>query len=146
MLPKITLMKKNIIEFRKMMKTHRTILEKLPKHTTEYLNFPQSKLYYRDLLEYYEDIWDILEALKETVDSLVETNQALVARRLNQTTKIISIFSAVVIPATLTAFVFALDVGGVPFSDNPFGFWIVLGIMFSASMLMLAIFKHKKWF
>ena len=146
MLSKILLMKKNIIEFRKMMKTHRSVLEKLPKRRADYLSFPQSKLYYRDLLEYYENIWDILEALKETVDGLADTNQALVARKLGDTTKIISIISAVVIPATLTAFVFAVEVGGVPFQDNPHGFWIVLGIMCSASLLMLAIFKSKKWF
>ena len=146
LLSKISLMKKNIIEFRKMMKTHRSVLEKLPKRTTDYLAFNQSKLYYRDLLEYYENIWDILGALKETNDGLAETNQSLVARRLNQTTKMISIFSVIVLPATLTAFIFAMDVGGVPFRNHPHGFWIVLGLMAAFSTITLAIFKYKKWF
>jgi len=145
-LSQITLMKKNIIEFRKMMKTHRSVLEKLPKRTVEYLNFTQSKLYYRDLLEYYENIWDILEAQKETADTLAETYQSLASHRLNEITKTISIFSAIAIPATLVAFIFAVDVGGIPFRDHPWGFWIVAGFMVTASLTMLAIFKRKKWF
>jgi len=146
LLSKIALMKKNIIEFRKMMKTHHYVLAKLPKRTASYLNFPQSKLYYRDLLEYFENIWDILEALKETADTLADTNQSLVAHRLNQLTRNISIMSAIVLPATLVAFIFAVEIPGRPFHDSPIGFWIVAGLMTLASLLMLWLFKHKKWF
>lgn len=146
MLSKIALMKKNIIEFRKMMKTHRTVLEKLSKRNADYLNFPQSKLYYRDLLEYYVNTWDILEAFKETSEALADTNQSLVSHRLNQLTHIISIMSAIMLPATLVAFIFAVEIPGRPFHDHPFGFWIVIGLMALSSLLMLWLFKYKKWF
>ncbi len=146
LLSKISIMKKNIIEYRKMMKTHRYVLEKLPKRRVPYLAFPQSKLYYRDLLEYSGNIWDILEALKETVESLSETSQSLATHRLNNLTKVISLFSAIVIPATLVAFLFGVGVEGIPFRHHPYGFWIVLLLMISASLILLLIFKFKKWF
>ncbi len=146
MLSKITLMKKNIIEFRKMMKTHRSVLEKLPRRRVDYLNFAQSKIYYRDLLEYSQNIWDILEALKETADTLHETSQSLATHRLNEMTRRISIFSAIVIPATLVAFLFGVGVEGIPLRHNPYGFWIVGGFMVLASLVLLLIFKTRKWF
>ncbi len=146
LLSKIALMKKNIIVFRKMMKTHHYVLEKLPRRNTSYLTFAQSKLYYKDVLEYSENIWDILDALKETADTLYDTNQALAASRLNRVTKIISIFSAIALPATLVAFIFGIGVEGIPFRHHPQGFWIVLGIMALVSLLTLTIFKSKKWF
>lgn len=146
MLTKLSMKKKNVIEFRKMMKTHRFVLEKLPKRKVDYLTFPQSRLYYRDLLEYSQNIWDILEALKETVDTLHETNQSLATHRLNELTKIISIFSAIVIPATLTAFLFGVGVEGIPFRHHPYGFWIVAALMALSSLVLLFIFKIKKWF
>ncbi len=145
LLSRIALMKKNIIEFRKMMKTHRYVLEKLPRRKTAYLSFPQSKLYYRDLLEYSSNIWDILEALKETVDTLQDTNQSLQTHRLNQITKIISIFSAILLPATLVAFLFGVGVEGIPFRHHPQGFWIVLTLMILSSLVLLLIFKGRKW-
>ncbi len=146
LLSKIALMKKNVIEFRKMMKTHRYVLEKLPKRRTPYLAFPQSKLYYKDLLEYSANIWDILEALKETIDALHDTNQSLATHRLNEISRVISIFSAIVIPASLVAFLFGVGVEGIPFRHHPYGFWIVLGFMILASLVLIFIFKRKKWF
>ncbi len=146
MLSKIALMKKNIIEFRRMMKTHHYVLDKLPKRRASYLNFPQSRLYYKDLLEYSGNIWDILETLKETVDTLHETSQSLASHRLSEISKVISIFSAIVLPATLVAFLFGVAVEGIPFRHHPFGFWIVAGIMAFSSALLLLIFKLKKWF
>ena len=146
LLSRISLMKKNIIEFRKMMKTHRYVLEKLPRQDSSYLLFPQFKLYYRDLLEYFENIWDILEALKETADSLAETNQALTAHHTREITKAVSIFSAVVLPATLVAFVFGIAVEDLPLRHHPHAFWIILGLMAISSLVMYAVFKHKKWF
>ena len=146
MLSEISMMRKNIIEFRKMMKTHRYVLEKLPRANSEYLSFGQSKIYYKDLLDYSENIWDILEALKETAETLADTNQSLATHRLNQITKMISIFSAIALPATLVAFVFGIGVDGIPFRHHPYGFWIVTGIMTAGSAAVLIIFKHKKWF
>lgn len=146
MLSRIALMKKNIIEFRKMMKTHRSIHEKLLRRRGDHLAFPQSKIYYKELLEYSEDIWDILEALKETADTIADTSQSLATHRLNKITKVISLFSAVALPATLIAFLFGIGVEGIPFRHHPYGFWIVLTLMVLSSLLLVAIFKHKKWF
>lgn len=146
MLYNIALMRRNIIEFRKMMKTHGYVLEKLPKLKSPYLVFPQSKVYYRDLLEYSQNIWDILEALKETTDTFQDTNQALATQRLNEISKIISIFSAIVIPATLIAFLFGVGVENIPFRYHENGFWIVAAIMALVSAILLFVFKWKKWF
>lgn len=146
LLSRIALMKKNIIEFRKMMKTHRYVLEHLPRSKSSYLTFSQSKTYYKDLLEYSQNIWDILEALKETADTLADTNQALAAQKLNQITKLISVTSAIVLPATLIAFIFGMTSEFVPFRHHPNGFWIVITIMALVSLIMLWIFKRKKWF
>lgn len=145
LLSKIALMKKNIIEFRKMMKTHRYVLEHLPKNRSSYMTFPQSKTYYRDLLEYSQNIWDILEALKETADTLAETNQALATQRLNHITKVISLTSAILLPATLVAFIFGIGIEGIPFRFHPNGFWIVITIMALSSILVVWYFKTKKW-
>ena len=146
MLYRISVMRRNVIEFRKMMKTHGYVLEKLPKRKSNSLMFPQSKFYYRDLLEYSSNIWDILEALKETLDTFQDTNQALATHRLNEVTKIISIFSAIIIPATLIAFLFGVGVENIPFRYHDNGFWIIAALMALASAVLLFIFKWKKWF
>ena len=142
----IMLMKKNVIEFRRMMKTHRSVLEKLPQRKNDYLLFPQSRLYYRDLHEYSTDIWDVLETLKETVDTLHETSQSIITHHLQEQTRIIGLLTAIIIPATLVAFLFGVGVEGIPFRHHPDGFWIVAGIMATASVTLWAVFKSMRWF
>lgn len=146
MLSQITLMKKNIIEFRKMMKTHRFVLEQLPLKKDPYLRFPESPAHYQDLFEYSHNIWDILDALKETVETLQDTSLTLATHRLNEITRIFTILSVIVIPATLIAFWFGVGNDHIPFGSHPFGFWIIGGLMILASFSLLLIAKFKKWF
>jgi magnesium transporter len=146
MLEKISLMKRNIIDFRRIMKTHHLILKKLMAIKSSYMVFPENKPLYTRLLERAENIWDILAIQKETVEALQDANQSLATNNLNQITKVITIFSGLFLPATLVIFIFQMNVGGAPFRDNPYGFWIAILIAISASGFMLAYFKYKKWF
>src|SRR3989338_6120003 len=145
-LSRISLMKKNVIEFRRMMKTHRSVLEKLPQQKKDYLLFPQSRSYYRDLHEYSTDIWDVLETLKGTVEPLQETSQSIVTHRLQEQTRMIGLVSCRVSTVSLVAFLFGVGVEGIPFRHHPQGFWIVAGVMVTASITLWAAFKSMRWF
>jgi len=39
-----------------------------------------------------------------------------------------------------------MEVPNLPFSRNPYGFSIILSIMAGVSLLMIIVFKKKKWF
>ena len=146
MLEKISMMKRNIIDFRRIMKTHHLILKKMMMTKDSYMVFHDSKSYYAKLLEHSENIWDILAIQKETVDALQDANQSLATNHLNQITKLITIFSGLFLPATLIIFIFQLDLPGMPFRENSNAFWIVLCLAALASTAMVAYFKRKKWF
>lgn len=146
MLEEISLMKRNIIDFRRIMKTHHLILKRLMNRKDSYLTFPNSKFVYSELIEQAENIWDILAIQKETIEALQDANQSLATNRLNQVTKIMTVFSAIFLPATLVMFTFGLSLKHMPLFDNPDGFWIIVAIAASASLLTLIFFKFKKWF
>jgi len=146
MLERISMMKRNIIDFRRIMKTHHLILKKLMGTKEPYMSFHDSKVYYSRLLEHSENIWDILAIQKETVDALHDANQSLATNHLNEITKVITIQSAIFLPATLLIFIFQLDLPGHPFGTNPHAFWIVVLLAALSSAAMVAYFRHKKWF
>ncbi len=146
MLEKISLMKTNIIDFRRITKTHHLILKKLAARKEPYMLFHESKNYYLNLLEHSENIWDILATQKETMEAMQDANQSLATNRLNQITKVITIFSGIFLPATLILFIFGLNIDNMPLKTNPNAFWIILIIAATASLCMLLFFKKKKWF
>jgi magnesium transporter len=146
MLEKISLMKRNIIDFRRIMKTHHLVIRRLIGKKDSYLIFPDSKSYYTNLLEHSENIWDILAIQKETIEALQDASTSLATNRLNQTTKIVTILSALFLPATFVVFMFGLKIKDLPFENNPHGFAIVMGISALSSIAMYLFFKKKKWF
>nr|MCU0680526.1 hypothetical protein [Planctomycetota bacterium] len=65
---------------------------------------------------------------------------------MNNIMKTLTIFSVIVFPLTLLAAVFGMNVvGGMPFINNEYGFWIIIGIMIMGSLFMLLFFERKKW-
>ncbi len=146
MLENLTLMKRNIIDYRRIMKTHHLIVKRLLSKKEPYLLFPDSKNYFNNLLEHSENIWDILAIQKETAEALQEANTSLATHRLNQTTSVVTKISAVFLPATFVIFLFSLHMKGMPFTENRHGFLIVLLISLCSAVLMYMYFRARKWF
>ncbi|MEK7511252.1 MAG: CorA family divalent cation transporter [Patescibacteria group bacterium] len=81
----------------------------------------------------------VLRELRITNDSLLSTNQ-------NEVMKSLSIMAIIALPMTLVASVFGMNVVHMPFVNQPGGFYIVLGLMVIASLLVFLFFKVKRWF
>jgi magnesium transporter len=145
MVRRIAQMKRNIIDVRRIMKTHHLILRRLTNSKDPYLTFSDSKDQYGALTDHIENIWDILAIQKETIESLQDANQAIATNTLNQLNKASTILSGVFFPATLIIFLFSIDERGKPFEMLPYGFWIVAVIAIVSSSFMIWYFKKKGW-
>ena len=55
-------------------------------------------------------------------------------------------FSVIFLPATLIASIWGMNVGGIPFSGNPNGFWVIAGLIaavFATVALVLFQFRSR---
>jgi zinc transporter len=53
-------------------------------------------------------------------------------------------FSVIFLPATLTASIWGMNVGGIPFSDNPNGFWVVGGLIAAVfALVAIVLFRFR---
>ncbi len=143
MVREISLVKRDILNFRRTMKPQRSVLESLAQKNFKFIE-PTLKPYYQDLIGTNIRIWNNLESAKETVESLEKTNNSLLSNKLNLTMKVLTIFSAVMLPMTVYSNTLAMS-ADIPFGKNPNAFWIHLSIMFVISLLTISIFKFKKW-
>ncbi len=139
----ISLVKRDILNFRRIMKPQRSVFESLTQKNFHLIE-PTLKPYYQDLIGTNIRVWNILESLKETIESMEETNNSLLSNKLDLTMKVLTIFSAVMLPMTVYSNILAMS-AHIPFGDNPNAFWIHLSIMFIISLITIAIFKIKKW-
>ena len=144
MVREISIAKRDVLNFRRALKPQRSILESLVQMDTKFI--PKDlKAYYQDLIGTNIRLWSSLESAKETIESLEETNNSLLSNKLNLTMKVLTIFSAVMLPMTVYSNILAMS-ADIPFGNNPYGFWIHMAIMFVISLFTVIIFKVKKWF
>ena len=84
--------------------------------------------------------------LKESVDNLYENYMMTNANDMNQVMTILTIFSAIFIPLSFAAGVFGMNFDIIPGLNNPVGFIYFLVGCGLTSLVMLSMFKYKKWF
>lgn len=142
----ILLVKHNIINFRKAMQAHRTVIAKLKSYIQQISNNKNTQALYENLYEQTKDIWDMLDNFKETIVALYNSNESLVSLRLSEIMKMLTIISVLTFPLTLFVALFSTNLAGTPFADHPFGFWIVVGLIIMGGSFMLYTFKSQRWF
>ncbi len=143
MVKEISLVKRDILNFRRTLKPQRSIIESIVAIDHPFI--PKSmKLYFQDLVSVNVRLWNILESNKETIEALESTNNSLFQDKLNETMKVLTIFSATLLPLTVYSNAIAMNTK-VPFLNSPWGFEIHIGIMLLVGLITISIFKWRKW-
>ncbi|MEP7162991.1 MAG: magnesium transporter CorA family protein [Candidatus Moraniibacteriota bacterium] len=143
MVYEISVVKRDILNFRRTLKPQRTIIESIV--STNHPFIPKGlKLYFQDLIGTNIRLWNILESNKETIEALEATNNSLLSNNLEQTMKVLTIFSATLLPLTAYSNMISMNTN-VPFLTSKYGFEIHVGIMIIISLVTMFIFHRKKW-
>lgn len=140
----ISVLKRDILNFRRTLKPQRSIIESLTQKNHPFIP-DQMKIYFLDLIGTNIRLWNVLESQKETIEAMEATNNSLLSNKLDLTMKVLTIFSAIMLPMTAYSNMLAMS-AQIPFGHSPYAFWIHVAIMAFLSVFTITIFKYKKWF
>jgi magnesium transporter len=141
----ISNVKQEIINFRKVIRPQRTVLRDLENLKSRFLATEGDlELYFDDIGDAHERIWDMLENYKEVVEALEDTNESFISHRVNDILRVLTSISVIVLPLTLIASIWGMNVG-VPGEGDPTDFWLILGAMVALLFGMLAYFRKRGW-
>jgi magnesium transporter len=135
--------KQEIINFRKVIRPQRAVLRDLERTKQRYLA-DDLEIYFDDIVDASERIWDMLENFKEVVEALEDTNESVLSHRVNEVLRVLTSFSVVILPLTLIASIWGMNVG-VPGEGDPTDFWVILGGMLAVLVGMVAYFRKRGW-
>lgn len=110
--------------------------ELLPQELTTKLSIVLRDI--NSLIEHTKFSFERLDYLQDTFLGLVNIDQ-------NKIIKIFTIVSVIFMPPTLVASIYGQNFAKMPFLNNPYGFWISLGMMVIFSGVILLLFKKKHW-
>src|SRR6187549_1624940 len=138
----ISNVKQEIINFRRVVRPQRAALKDL-EATRRYI--PEDlEIYFDDINDASERVWDMLENYKEVVEALESTNEAVLSHRLNDTFRVLTAISVIVLPLTLIASIWGMNTN-VPGEGSHAGFFAVVGVMVIVLVATIALFKRRGW-
>lgn len=143
MVLEISVVKRDILNFRRTLKPQRSVIESLAQRDYKFIDH-SLRPYFLDLIGTNIRVWNTLESFKETIESLEETNNSLLSNKLDMTMKVLTIFSAILLPLTVYSNVMSMSVN-IPFHQNPSAFWFHASIMLIIALFTVTIFKIRKW-
>jgi magnesium transporter len=139
----ISNVKQEIINFRKIVRPERPVLRDLERTKTRYMA-EDLEIYFDDIIDASERIWDMLENYKEVVEALEDTNESVISHRVNDVLRVLTVISVVLLPLTLIASVFGMNVA-VPGEGSIHAFWIIVGVMLVILGGSIGYFRHRGW-
>ncbi len=141
----ISNVKQEIINFRKVIRPQRPVLRDLERVKERYLA-PEIDLeiYFDDIVDAHERIWDMLENYKEVVEALEDTNESVISHRVNGILRVLTSISVIVLPLTLLASIWGMNVG-VPGEGDRVDFFAIVGAMVVIMVAMIASVRRRGW-
>jgi magnesium transporter len=135
--------KQEIINFRKIVRPQRAVLRDLERTKQRYLA-EELEIYFDDISDAAERIWDTLENYKEVVEALESTNESVISHRLNDSFRILTAASVILLPLTLIASIYGMNVP-VPGEDTAYSFWLIVAIMGGLLLALVLVFRRRGW-
>ena len=100
---------------------------------------------FQHVRDHLTQVIDNIDAQREFLHGVRDNYHAALAQRTNAVMKLLTVFAGVMMPLTVIAGVYGMNVPVWPPGESPLSFWGVLGVMGLLAGGLLAYFKSKKW-
>lgn len=145
MVKEVSIVKRDILAFRRTLKPQRSILESLTQKKYKLLDSDLDQ-YFQELIGTNIRVWNALENSKELIESLEKTNSSLVSFSINEAMRFLTAISLITFTLSVITGIFAMT----PFAqfaaaNQRSTFWIVVLAMSLITLLFLLFFRRRRW-
>jgi magnesium transporter len=139
----ITLVRRDIIALRRIIRQQIPILQSIER-AQESIVHEDLEEYFGDLIDHTQKARDIIDEDFEIISGLSDTADKLLTHRLNSVIRVLTIISVILLPLSLIASMFGMNVR-LPFESRPDAFVIITLLMIGISGAMLLFFRRRRW-
>src|SRR5690242_87334 len=101
--------------------------------------------FYRDVYDHIVRVTDLAENYRDLIGGSLEAYLSVVSNRLNEIMKVLTIFSAIMLPLTFIAGVYGMNFDNMPELHSRYGYFGALVVMFVIAIVMLIFFWRRGW-
>lgn len=136
--------RRNIVVFQTVVKTLAPLFRELEEGKYSQLN-GRMQSFWSNILDHVQKIWDRLEDSRELLEGISESNESYLTSKTNEIIKVLTIFSAIILPLNLLASIYGMNIP-LPLAEESTSLVVIIGLMILTSFAMLLLFRWKRWF
>ena len=137
-------LEKSLVFFSTSLKGNEMVMERMLR--TEMLRkYPEDSELLEDVIIENKQAMEMCSIYRNLISSTMDAFASIISNNLNIVMKVLTSLTVVLAIPTLFASLWGMNVG-VPFQNNPYGFWIVIGITAVASLAAFAMLWRRKMF
>lgn len=137
--------KQQLIFLRKCIKPAFEMVFSLAKSESDFIE-DENYVHYQELENNISQANDAADHYREILSDQLNIYHTTISSKLNDTMKFLTVFSVIFIPLTFITGVYGTNFHNIPELNYQYGYYIMLGVLVFIAILMLIIFKIKKWF
>lgn len=93
----------------------------------------------------HDHVASLVSSHREVAAVLRETNDSLLSASQNSVMKDLTVIASITLPLGLITDLFQMNVADAPLANDPHAFWIIIGIIITASIGLILYSKQRKW-
>jgi len=143
-LSRLLKLKRRVTFLRKTLILEREVLARLVRG--EFHLVDQREIaYYRNVYDHQVRYTELIESAREMVSDLMQTHLAAISNRLNEVMKTLTIISVMGLMCGVIAGIYGMNFKHMPELEWDYGYPMALGLMGATVLIVLGVFKWKKW-
>lgn len=134
-----------LVYFATSLRANSIVLERLRRYK-RIEQYPEDMELLEDVMVEYQQAIEMAAIYRDVIDGTRELLSSVIENRLNRVMKYLASITLVMAIPTIISGIYGMNVNsrGMPFSDSPYGFAIICGIIFLICAVTLWILKKKK--
>lgn len=136
----ISYLRRETADYLRIIKPNKLVFQLLYQKPPQFFS-EQIIPYLHDLIISHDKIFELIKNQAITLNILHETNRELISVKINTVMKVLTIFSAILLPLNFVASLLGMNLDNLPSAN----FWELVFFMIFVALLMVIIFKLIKW-
>jgi magnesium transporter len=144
LLEEVADVRRDVLEMRRLAVAQRQLLTPLAKAEFDFVSGALSQEF-AHVCDHLSQVIDTVDNLREAVVSIRDNYHAALTRRTNEIVKALTVYAGIILPLTLIAGIYGMNLPVWPPGSHPLSFWAVLTAMGVIAVALFYVFRRRKW-
>ena len=136
--------RRELVLFRRVVAPVRDIIARLVRRELPNVS-PALVPYFQDVRDHAIRITEEIDTLRELVATIMETQRSASAQQLNQTVRMLTAWSIILMSMAVVAGIYGMNFSFMPELQWRNGYFFALGVMVLIALAQLLFFRRRRW-